>query len=350
MVVRVCHRPILEESSVRSKTADRCAPKCAGRTCLEVASEAVPHPSAEFAAIDTIRRAVPAPPEGETWIGDDAAVVRARSEGSILLAADAIVEGVHFDLQLVDAADVGWKSLAVNVSDIAAMGGRPLHALVTIIGARSEMIEGLARGLGEAAAAYGCGVVGGDISSGACLALSVAITGTTNANGRAVYRSGACPGDQLFVTGPLGQSSAGLRALRAQASGGDRAPAALSLAYRRPQARVAEGTAAAAGGATAMIDVSDGLGIDLDRLATCSGVGVVLDHIPTAPQATIEDAIGGGEDYELVFAASDPATIWQAFDTAGLRSPIRIGQCVSDVAMRRIGDELLPAAGWEHHL
>ncbi len=98
----------------------------------------------------------------------------------LLLAADAVVEGVHFDLDLVTVADVGWKSLAVNVSDIAAMGGRPLHALVTVVGASSAMIEELIRGLAEAAEAYGCAIVGGDLSSGPCLVVSVAVTGTTD--------------------------------------------------------------------------------------------------------------------------------------------------------------------------
>ena len=250
----------------------------------------------ELAAIETIRRAFPPPPEGETWIGDDAAVVAGPVGGPLLLAADAVVEGVHFDLELVTAADVGWKSLAVNVSDVAAMGGRPLHALVTVVGASAVMIEGLVRGLAEAGAAYGCAIVGGDLSSGPCLVVSVAVTGTTDERG-AVLRCGARPGDLLFVTGALGRSAAGLRILRAHrgAAGmpadiGPETPTAgdrhvwpeLVAAYRRPAARVGEGRAASAGGATAMIDISDGLGIDLDRLAAASGVGVVLDGVPSA--------------------------------------------------------------------
>ena len=99
-----------------------------------------------------------------------------------------------------------------------------------------------------------------------------------------------------------------------------------------------------------MIDVSDGLGIDLDRLATVSGVGIQLDTVPTAPGATREDALGGGEDYELVFAAEDPVAISRAFEDAGLRPPIRIGTCVSDASVRRVGAEPLPTTGWEHRL
>ena len=309
----------------------------------------MPSADGELAAIEAIRRGLPEPPEGETWIGDDAAVVTAPVGGSLLLAADAVVEGVHFGLDLVDAADVGWKALAVNVSDIAAMGGRPLHALVTVVGAGASMIEGLVRGLAEASAAYECSVVGGDLSAGPCLVVSIAITGTTGAL-PAVHRSGARPGDSVFVTGPLGRSSAGLRALLAQAAGKGEAAPELAAAYRRPVARVAEGLAAVSAGATAMIDVSDGLGIDLDRLATASGVGVVLDDVPVAAGATREDALGGGEDYELVFAARDRGRVSSAFAAAGLRAPLRIGECVTDPAVRRIGDEPLEASGWEHRL
>ena len=331
----------------------------------EVASAVVSGSNGEIAAIETIRRGLPQPPQGETWIGDDAAVVAAPAGASLLLAADAVVEGVHFDLELVDAADVGWKALAVNVSDIAAMGGRPLHALVTVVGASASMIEGLVRGLAEAAAAYECSIVGGDLSSGPCLVVSVAITGTAG-DREAVLRSHARPGDVLFVTGALGRSAAGLRTLRAQAGRGATAPADLSgmaqpagcpaaspelvAAYRRPVARVAEGVAASASGATAMIDISDGLGIDIDRLATASQVGVVLDAVPTAEGATRDEALAGGEDYELVFAACDPGAVARAFAAAKLRPPIRIGACVADPTLRLIGAELLPASGWEHGL
>ena len=248
-----------------------------------------------------------------------------------------------------DAADVGWKSLAVNVSDIAAMGGRPLHALVTVVGARASQIEGLVRGLAQASAAFGCAIVGGDLSAGPCLVVSVAITGTSD-DRQAILRANACPGDLLFVTGPLGRSAAGLRALRAEKAGGQGAPDDLAAAYRRPLARVAEGMAAAKGGATAMIDVSDGLGIDLDRLGTASGVGIVLDTVPVADGATVGEALGGGEDYELVFAAPEADAVGAAFRAAGLEPPLAIGACVADPATRLLAEERLEASGWEHHL
>ena len=95
-----------------------------------------------------------------------------------------------------------------------------------------------------------------------------------------------------------------------------------------------------------MIDISDGLGIDIDRLATASGVGVVLDVVPVARGATREEALAGGEDYELAFAAGDPEAVARAFQQAGLRPPLRIGACVSDPTLRRIGTQPLPASGW----
>jgi thiamine-monophosphate kinase len=309
----------------------------------------VPGADGERAAIERIRIALPQAPDDETWIGDDAAVVPGPGAGSLLLAADTVVEGVHFDLDLVEASDVGWKVLAVNVSDIAAMGGTPLHALVTIVGASNSVIDGLVSGLAEACSTYDCAVVGGDLSSGPLLVVTVAITGTTG-GGRAVLRTGAHAGDQIFVTGPLGRSSAGLRALRAHP--GDVGPADLDLvaAYRRPQARVAEGLAASGSGATAMIDISDGLGIDLDRLATASGIGIVLDDAPAACGATYEDALAGGEDYELIFTAADSSAVSRVFAEAGLRPPIRIGECVADRTARLIGGQPLAASGWEHRL
>jgi thiamine-monophosphate kinase len=305
----------------------------------------------ERAAIGRIRRRLPRAPDGETWIGDDAAVVSTPGGERLLLAADAVVEGVHFDLDLVDPSDVGWKALAVNVSDIAAMGGIPLQALATVVGATAAVLDELVGGLAAAAEAYGCSIVGGDLSSGPCLMVSVAVTGATG-DRAAVLRSNAQPGDVLFVTGALGSSAAGLRELQAPTEPPPpRGPRpGLVAAYRRPVARVNEGLAASVAGATAMIDVSDGLGVDLDHLATESRVGVVLDTVPIADGATLEEALAGGEDYELVFAATDAAAVFSAFEAASLRPPILIGACVSDPTVRRLGAGPLAVTGWEHRL
>ncbi|HWC40155.1 MAG TPA: thiamine-phosphate kinase [Acidimicrobiales bacterium] len=297
----------------------------------------------ERAAIERIRSVLPGPPAGETWIGDDAAVVPAPPE-SLLLTADLVVAGVHVDLHLVGIDDMGWKAMSANVSDIAAMAGRPLWALVSVAGPVGTDLDVLYAGVAAAAEHYRCPVVGGDLSSAETLVVSVAIAGTSD--GRPpVLRSGASAGDALFVTGPLGASAAGLEALRSGRAGD--APE-LADAHRRPEARVAEGRAASAGGATAMIDVSDGLAIDVDRLAAASGVGVALAAVPTAEGATADQALGGGEDYELVFSAADPDAVAGAFAQAGLRPPHRIGVCTGDRTERSLDGRRLEPTGWEH--
>jgi thiamine-monophosphate kinase len=286
---------------------------------------------------------LPGPPAGETWIGDDAAVVAPPPE-SLLLAADLVVAGVHVDLDLVGIDDMGWKAMAANVSDLAAMAGRPSQALVSVAGPASTDLDGLFSGLAEAAEHYRCPVVGGDLANADVLVVAVAVTGTSGRR-PAVLRSGARRGDALLVTGPLGASAAGLDLLRTGRAGD--APA-LAAAHRRPQARVEEGQAARAGGATAMIDLSDGLAIDLDRVAAASGVGVALTTVPVADGATLEQALGGGEDYELAFSAADPDEVAAAFHAAGLRAPVHIGICTGDPRERQLGDLPFEPTGWEH--
>lgn len=254
------------------------------------------------------RRFGPAAP-GETWIGDDAAVVR-PPEDRLLLCIDPMVQGVHFT---APTADVGWTAVARNVSDIAAMGGRPLHALVSLVLPPAASVESLLDGLEQATEL--CPIVGGDTSSGAILVVTVAVTGTVD--GPPVLRTGARPGDRVFVTGPLGGRPS------------------------RPRPRVAEGTAARLGGATAMIDVSDGLATDARRL----GIGMALDAVPLAEGATWDDALFAGEDYELVFTAPDPDRLLAAFE--GLEPPIDLGICTDD-GIVRLGEDEMPEGGWEH--
>ncbi len=332
-------------------------PVAAGRSCwigqAMVGGPLTLKPMDEMAAIEHIQLLLPGAPAGEVWIGDDAAVV-SPSAGPLLLATDLTVVGVHADLELVALDDLGWKALAVNVSDLAAMGGRPERALVSVAVPAGTDIDLLYSGLAEAARDYACPVVGGDLANADTLVVSVAVTGKVP-GGRAVLRSGASAGDILWVTGPLGASAAGLSYLRAarakavdEVTEAGPAVAAAIVAHRRPRARVAEGQAAAAAGATAMIDVSDGLGLDLNRLAVASGVGVALDEVPVADGATMDDALGGGEDYELVFAAPDVQAVADAFATAGLRTPIRIGVCTAEPSERRVKGGPLLVTGWQH--
>jgi len=292
-------------------------------------------------------------------VGDDVAVVPAPA-GALLLAADATVAGVHCDLSLVGLDDMGWKAMVANLSDIAAVGGRPTYALVTLAGPLGTVdIDLLYDGITAASTAYGCPVVGGDLSDAPTLVVAVTVAGDggPGAGGASagvpppVLRSGARPGDHLWVTGPLGSSAAGLALLRA-----DRAAEApdLALAHRRPRPRLAEGAAARAAGATAMIDVSDGLAADAAHLAQSSMVGLVIDRVPVAIGVSrVSDrpedlALGGGEDYELVFAAPDVDRVEEVFAAAGLGMPIRIGRCTAVADERRLRDGVLPTTGWEH--
>jgi len=264
----------------------------------------------EFALIRRLR-------ERFAGIGDDAAVVD-PPDGNLLLAADAIVAGVHTPPGL-PLEDLGWKAVVVNVSDIAAMGGRPLHLLVTVAAPPGTELERLFDGVAEAAQAYICPVVGGDLTASESLVVTVAVTGTVD--GTPVLRSGAAPGEGIYVTGPLGAAAA-------------------SGWTRRPVARVAEGVDARGAGATAMIDVSDGLLADLGHIADESGVGFALDEVPVAPGATLDQALTGGEDYELLFTA--PA--------ARVPVGVRLGVCTADPSERTLAGETLPSSGggWEH--
>jgi thiamine-monophosphate kinase len=290
------------------------------------------------------------------WSGDDAAVVRVpvSSPGQaplLLLAADTLVAGIDADPSLTTLSDFGWKAMAVNLSDIAAMGGRPAHALVSVVGLGPDELEDLYEGIEEAAAEFGCAVVGGDLSAGSEVVVSVAVTGWLD--GEPVLRSGARPGDRIWVTAPLGAAAAGLRILR-QAGPGPHAwgPAdqALVSAHARPRPALAEGVVARLAGATAMIDVSDGLAADLDQLARQSGVGFELASVPVAEGAEIEEALAGGDDYVLVLTAPGPAEVVKAFLAAGVPAPYMIGECVADPQLRRVAGKTLGVAGWEHSL
>jgi thiamine-monophosphate kinase len=243
-------------------------------------------------------------------IGDDAAVI-----GPLLLACDAVVGGVDFTAA-TPPADVGWKAVVANVSDIAAMGGTPRWLLAAVAAPAGTDLDGLVDGVAGAAAEYGCEVVGGDLSS-VDGPLVVAVTVVGEAPDGAVLRSGARPGDVIYVTGPLGAAAA-------------------SGWRRRPVARVAEGQAARRAGATAMIDVSDGLAADLAHLADASGVGFALDRVPVAEGASAEQALHGGEDFELLYTGPP-----------GLAG-IVVGRCVADPGQRTLAGSPLPPGGWQH--
>jgi thiamine-monophosphate kinase len=292
---------------------------------------------------------------------DDAGVLGLPGGGSLVVSVDSVVEGVHFDLAFGTPSDVGWKALMRALSDLAAMGAAPLGALIALCvpapadggPAKGELALGVMGGVAEASRASGCPVVGGDVSSAPEILVAVTVLGTVGDGEAAVSRSGARPGDAVFVTGPCGGSAAGLRELRAGDPGADP-----HLAYRRPVARLREGSLARRLGAHAMIDVSDGLALDLHRLADASKVGFVLDDVPVAAGATLEEALGGGEDYELLVAVADGEADSDAdadafgprFDEAGLRAPVRLGRFVEDPDLRVLGTSPLERLGWQHRL
>jgi thiamine-monophosphate kinase len=250
-------------------------------------------------------------------IGDDAAVLEPTPGTALVATTDLLLEDVHFRRRWAEPADIGWKAMAVNVSDIAAMGATPRWALVALACPEStgpEEVEAFYEGALALCDAHDVVIVGGDTSSSpAGWTVNVTVLGEAVAP---VLRSTARPGDVVAVTGSLGRAGAGLAVLeRQQAPPGvpSAVLAEVTDAHLRPRPRVTEGRwLAGAGGLTAMMDLSDGLATDLPRLVTESGTGatVRLDQLPIAPSARVmaealdQDpmawATGGGEDYELL--------------------------------------------------
>ena len=309
----------------------------------------------EHEALARLRRLLPGPPAGEVWFGDDAAVLKPLPGALLLLlAADTVVGGIDADLSLTSLGDFGWKAMAVNLSDIAAMGGAPSQAVVSVVGLGPEDLESLYEGVLAAADEYRCPVVGGDLSAGRQVVVSVAMAGSVD--GPPVLRRGARPGDTIWVTGPLGASAAGLRVLRGRGPQAGRRwswsaqEEALVAAHARPRPALAAGALARRAGATAMIDVSDGLVADLGQLASQSGVGFELTEVPTAAGATRQEALAGGDDYVLVFTLrpTDARAARQAFVAAGLPAPLLIGECVPDPSRHLLAGATVQVRGWEH--
>jgi thiamine-monophosphate kinase len=317
-------------------------------------------PIDEFAAIEDLRGQFEAsaracrpgmdvPPAGDTWIGDDAAVVTlGEQDVRWLMATDLVVAGVHFDLDLSDLEDVGYKALMVTISDFAAMGTRPAYALASVAAPAGTELTHLGAGLAEAARDTGTVVVGGDLSESPVLVVSTAAFGDGHGTMAPLLRSAARPGDHLFVTGPLGRSAAGLRILRRGGTSSTPEEDGLIRAHRRPVARVAEGQIARASGAAAAIDLSDGLTSDVIQLARSSRVGVALHDLPVAPGATREEALHGGEDYELLIATGEPDALIEAFAGAGVAPPLPIGSCTARPGEYSLDGGPLPPGGWRH--
>ena len=251
-------------------------------------------------------------------IGDDAAVLSLSRHLHTLVTTDFLTDGIHFRREWTPGRLLGRKALAVNLSDIAAMGGEP-RAFVFGAGFPRSIEPGyaraVARGITSQARRFGVAIVGGDTCASRTLLLSVTLLGVVEP-GREVRRSGARPGDGLYVTGSLGSSAAGLHLLRRGARAGrvTGARAAALRAHLDPEPRVLAGRLLGVTRlASAMIDLSDGLSMDLPRLCAASGAGAVVEEaaVPVARAAVAvlggksaaHAALVGGEDYELLFAA-----------------------------------------------
>jgi thiamine-monophosphate kinase len=283
-------------------------------------------------------------PEGERHGGDDAAVL-SPFVGEAIISTDVAVLGVHLDADLFPLSDLGYKAVASALSDLAAMGARPRGLVVAVTAPTGTDLEALHHGIADAAAEMNCPVVGGDLSRANDVAVTVTVFGECPGRG-AVLRSGAKEGDELLVTGPLGRAAAGLRLRRAGAALSDE----LVLAHRRPWPLLREGMAARGAHVHAMMDLSDGLGLDLHRMADASNVGFELVELPVAEGATFEEALSGGEDYELLIATNDPGRLRLMFFDRGLRAPITLGVVVGDRLSRMLAGESFPRRGFEHQL
>jgi thiamine-monophosphate kinase len=288
-----------------------------------------------------------APPGVILGIGDDCAALAANGPDYLLWTVDTLVEGVHFDLAYTTLAQLGWKSLTVNLSDIAAMGGDPGPALLSLGWPPARDRGGaldFAAGLAQAAREYGVAVIGGDtVSSPGGLIITVTLMGRVPAH-QMLRRAGAGIGDLVFVTGPLGEAAAGLEILR---RGLDLPPdlkEPLTEAHLWPRPLLRAGRLLAQEGlATALIDTSDGVATDLYHICQASGVGALIKEteVPVSPRVQaaapqlgrdpLDLALTGGEDYLLLFTATPEMAghLPQSFARAGLAAPLPLGRIVA---------------------
>ena len=314
----------------------------------------------EFGLIERLAKAAGAskPESLIVGIGDDAAAWRVN-DAVMLATTDTLVEGVHF-LPGTPWADLGWKALAVNVSDIAAMGGLPQYALVTLAlppQTPVDSVDALYEGLRECAREYGVAVAGGDVVRAPQMAITVALLGRAEIDGegraRLMRRDAARAGYAVAVTGTLGGSAAGLRRLKEGAPADD----PLVRVHLRPRPPLATARRAAELGVPCAIDVSDGLLQDLGHVCEMSGLGAVVRAAAVPVSAGLRDAYpgealtlacAGGEDYELLLVAPPemldalgPVTVIGEMNESAERRPRLMDEAGNEV-------RLAVAGGWDH--
>ncbi len=297
----------------------------------------------EFELIDEILQALgdaTGAPGVRVGPGDDSAVVAAPAGTDVVASIDTLIADVHFPAA-APAELVGYRALMVSMSDLAAMGADPGYALVALSlpQADPQWAVELARGLGAAAADCDVPIVGGNIARGP-VCISVSVHGWVPA-GLAITRAGAKPGDQVYVTGPLGAAAAALARGGLEDYCDESSMDDLARAYFRPLAQLTAGQRLR-GVATAAIDVSDGLLQDLGHVCAVSGVAAELEHnsLPVAPGATVHQALSGGDDYELCFTCDEvPPELGS--------EAVRIGQIVGGSGVFVDGKQL-DVAGYSH--
>ena len=318
--------------------------------------------SGEFGLIELIAKTVGKTSGGKVLIGigDDAACWRA--EGLQIATIDTLIEDIHFDFKNITWRELGWKSMAVNLSDIAAMGGRPLYALVSLGIPRdteTESIVDLYKGMLELAKKHEVRIIGGDTVASPTTAITLTLIGEAVDEDKILKRSAAKPGDLIAVTGTFGASAAGLAMMQRRLTFDKKTEAALREAHFKPTPRINEGQVLTRNGVKAAIDVSDGLLGDLEKMCLPSGVGAKLysDRIPIHPAVlksfgneAVRLALTGGEDYELIFTA--PQKIVNVIKRE-LACPVTVvGEIVKSKGVEVLdedGNEFSWSfAGWDH--
>jgi thiamine-monophosphate kinase len=301
-------------------------------------------PGREF---DLIRRLVRGWGERATGIGDDAAVLRVPPGSRLVATTDAAVDGVHFRRDWCAPEEIGYRATVAAMSDIAAMAALPLGVLVAMVlpDDALDAVEAMARGIGDAAAASDAPIVGGNLARGAELSITTTVLGHAE---RPLPRSGARPGQAIYVTGRFGGPAAAVAAWTA----GEQPSAQARERYVHPAARIREARWLADRGATAAIDISDGLLADLGHLAHASGVAleVALDVLPVIAGVPIERAARGGDEYELAIAAPDDVDAGAFEETFGipLTRIAAVREGAPEVRATLGGDRVAPGGGWDH--
>lgn len=295
-------------------------------------------------------------------IGDDAALWQPSRSHRSAISTDMLVEGVDFTREAMSLEDAGWRAMAANLSDLAAMAARPVLATIALGFTEkttpAEILE-LYRGFVQCAARFNLAIVGGDLSRADALTIAIAVVGEVRPT-NAKTRNGGHPGDVLAVTGALGAARAGLELTRNGAGIPDEWRSEALALFRRPEPRIAEGRfLGASRNVTAMMDISDGLSTDLHRLAEASGCGAELEDIPVAGSARAlarargadaeRFALAGGEDFELLAAIRPRAFGFLANRYAKRfgRALLRIGALRAEPGIVWRGEKV-ERSGWDH--